>query len=100
MVSGKELVGITVLSGRFLKKPVEGYDPNPTLWPQKVAGVGVKGKFIYWVFENGAFLFNTLGMTGGWSSVVRKHSRVRFEFDDDTFVYFNDPRNFGTLKFV
>lgn len=100
IVGGKELIGVTPLSGRFLKKPIEGYDPNPLLWPQKVAGVGVKGKFIYWIFENGTFLFNTLGMTGGWSPTIRKHSRVRFEFDDGTFAYFNDMRNFGTLKFV
>lgn len=100
MVSGKELIGVTPLSGRFLKKPIEGYDPNPNLWPQRVAGIGVKGKFIYWIFENGTFIFNTLGMTGGWSSTIKKHSRIKFEFDDATFAYFNDIRNFGTLKFV
>lgn len=100
LVSGKDLIGVTPLSGRFLKKPIEGYDPNPILWPQRVAGVGVKGKFIYWIFDNGTFLFNTLGMTGGWSPTIRKHSRVRFEFDDGTMVYFNDMRNFGTMKFT
>lgn len=100
MVSGKELISITPLSGRFTKKPIVGYDPSPHLWPQRVAGVGVKGKFIYWIFDNGTFLFNTLGMTGGWSPTPRKHSRVRFDFDDGTSAYFNDVRNFGTLKFV
>jgi DNA-formamidopyrimidine glycosylase len=100
IVSGKELVCLVPLSGRYLKKSIAGYDPNPFLWPQKVVGVGVKGKFIYWIFENGTFLFNTLGMTGGWSSTIHKHSRLRFEFDDGSFAYFNDVRNFGTLKFV
>lgn len=100
LVSGKDLMNLTVLSGRYLKKPIDGYDTNPTLWPQRVAGVGVKGKFIYWIFDNGMFLFNTLGMTGGWSSAEKSHSRVRFEFDDGTNVYFNDTRNFGTLKFA
>ena len=100
IVGGKELLRITPLSGRYIKKPVDGYDPNPVLWPQRVAGVGVKGKMLYWIFDNGMSLINTLGMTGGWSAEPKAHSRVRFEFDDGTVVHFNDARNFGTLKFI
>ena len=45
-------------------------------------------------------IWNTLGMTGGWSKTQQKHSRAEFVLNDGTSVFFNDPRNFGTLKYV
>jgi formamidopyrimidine-DNA glycosylase len=39
-------------------------------------------------------------MTGSWSSVQQKHSRAQFHLDDGSSVFFNDIRNFGTLKYV
>lgn len=62
--------------------------------------MGCKGKFIYVSFDNGMHIFNTLGMTGSWSDAERKHSRVRFVLDDGGEIFFNDMRNFGTLKLV
>ena len=29
----------------------------------------------------------------------KKHSRVRFDFSDNTSIWYTDTRNFGTLKF-
>lgn len=100
LVSGKEISSITPLSGRYLKKSIEGLRFEHHAWPQAVAGVGVKGKLIYWILENNSFILNTLGMTGSWSSDQKKHSRVKFDFEDGTSVFFNDIRNFGTLKIV
>ncbi len=46
------------------------------------------------------FIYNTLGMTGSWSTTETKHSRVAFEMSGGVRVFFNDQRNFGTLKMV
>lgn len=39
-------------------------------------------------------------MTGSWSRTRLKHSRAELMLDDGTSVFFNDARNFGTLKYV
>lgn len=99
-VSGKELVSVDVLSGRYKKSQVEGLDLLKARLPAKVVGVGVHGKFLYWIVTNDVFIYNTLGMTGSWSLKETKHSRVVFVLSDGSRVYFNDQRNFGTLKMV
>lgn len=98
--SGKEITQIIPVSGRYTKKPIPGYSEVLFKSPQKVIGVGVKGKFIYWILENNSFIFNTLGMAGYWSLEQKKMTRVRVDFDDGTSAFFNDVRNFGTLKVV
>jgi DNA-formamidopyrimidine glycosylase len=99
-VSGKDLLTVDVLSGRYKKSEVEGLELLKARLPTKVVGVGVHGKFIYWIVSNDVFIYNTLGMTGSWSMTETKHSRVLFQMSGDTKVYFNDQRNFGTLKMV
>lgn len=99
-VSGKTLVSVQTLAGRYVKSPPEGLGLLQARLPTRVVGVGVHGKFIYWIIENDVFVYNTLGMTGHWTRRQEKHSRVQFEFSDGTSVFFTDTRNFGTLKFV
>ena len=43
-------------------------------------------------------MWNTLGMTGQWSNKKNKYSHIEFVFKN-TKIYFNDVRNFGTLRF-
>ena len=100
VVSGKDIVSVDVLSGRYKKSAVEGLDLFRARLPAKVIGVGVHGKFLYWIVTNDVFIYSTLGMTGSWSVNATKHSRVVFRLGDDTQVFFNDQRNFGTLKMV
>jgi formamidopyrimidine-DNA glycosylase len=94
----RSIVSADILSGRYTKKTPEGWCALEI--PITVTNVGCKGKFIYISFGEHLHLFNTLGMTGGWSDKRQKHSRVEFLLDDGSRVYFNDVRNFGTLKFV
>jgi DNA-formamidopyrimidine glycosylase len=61
--------------------------------------VSCKGKFIYFKFEGGWTIWNTLGMAGSWSFKRKKHSRVMFKFNESS-IFFTDIRNFGTLKFI
>ena len=86
------------MSGRYLKKQIDGFDSSNL--PGKVLGIGVKGKLIFWILDNDSYILNTLGMTGTWSESAGKHSRVKLNFDVGKSVYFNDTRNFGTLKFI
>ncbi len=97
--SSKQITEINVLSGRYLKKPISGIDFALSNTPLDIVGIGVHGKFIYWITRNDIFLYNTLGMTGTWTRIKTKHSRVEIKLDDES-VYFTDQRNFGTLKFV
>ena len=45
-------------------------------------------------------MYTTLGMTGNFKLQPSKHTRIAFYFDDDSAIYYNDQRNFGTIKFV
>lgn len=72
----------------------------------KVVSVKTRGKFMYWEFSNGWYLLCTFGMSGQWSPKQGKHVCLDITLYDDkvnveTFnIYFNDPRHFGTIKFV
>lgn len=98
-MTGKTLVDVVILSGRYTKKSPQGIDSFKSSLPQKVKGWSSKGKFIYGALENGRFIWNTLGMSGYWSLTEKKHSRVRFDFSNNTSIWYTDTRNFGTLKF-
>tara|TARA_Y100000593_G_C4245672_1_gene304527 strand:- start:268 stop:1074 length:807 start_codon:yes stop_codon:yes gene_type:complete len=98
--SNKNLISVDILSGRYTKKLPTGFEYFKENFPLPVVGVGVHGKFIYWILKKEFSIWNTLGMSGSWSSEKQKHSRLKFNFSNGDVVYFNDQRNFGTLKFV
>ncbi len=98
-ISGKTLNSIEIMSGRYIKKPPTGIEVFNNHLPMSIVGAGTHGKFIYWILGEELSIWSTLGMTGSWSSDPTKHSRVKFILNDGP-VYYNDQRNFGTLKFV
>ena len=100
VVSGKKITSIEVLSGRYVKKEISGISKFVENLPLGVAGAGVHGKFIYLICEKEFSVWNTLGMSGSWKTQQGKHSRVRLGLSDGSSVYFDDMRNFGTIKFV
>ena len=88
------------MSGRYKNHgPPDEFGSMLNKLPMKVAGAGCHGKFIFIILENEWTIWNTLGMSGTWSGNHGKHSRVKFSLDNGS-VFFNDIRNFGTLKFV
>lgn len=99
-VSGKKITNVSVLSGRYEKKEISGLQRLIENLPLSVAGAGVHGKFIYLICEKEFSIWNTLGMSGSWKTQQGKHSRVCFSLSDGSSVYFDDMRNFGTLKVV
>ncbi|HIL27366.1 MAG TPA: hypothetical protein EYG21_08310 [Nitrospinaceae bacterium] len=98
--SNRTITSIEILSGRYTKKIPSGLDIIADNIPVPVAGIGVHGKFIYWILGKEFSIWNTLGMTGSWVTEEHHHNRVRFSFLNGDYLYFRDQRNFGTLKFV
>jgi formamidopyrimidine-DNA glycosylase len=95
IASNKVLTSVNVLSGRYTKAPLANLDK---IVGANILGIRNKGKFIYWIFDNGFYLFSTLGMSGGYTLAKETHSRVAFLLDNSLEIYYNDVRNFGTLK--
>lgn len=90
-------------SGRYKSSPPTGYvsfDKSLVTGYVKVVEVKTRGKFMYWTFDNGWYMFCTFGMTGQWSPTMGKHPCFSFTFEDNTQVFFNDPRHFGTIQFT
>ena len=103
VVNGRKLRDIVILSGRYIKKDPESYlafRKKINVEPLVITDVKCKGKFIYFLTNSDWSIWNTLGMSGGWSpNDEHPHARVKFLLED-SIVCFNDTRNFGTLKFV
>ena len=105
-VRGKSLVNLNFISGRYVKSLPTGFANFYIALEEKhlpVKGVYNKGKFIWWEFGDLfpiCYMYTTLGMSGNFKLQPSKHTRIAFYFDDDTAVYYNDQRNFGTIKFV
>lgn len=98
-ISESDLLELRVESGRYTRNDLTGLKEFVASMPCKVLGAGCHGKFIYVMFNNGWNLWSTLGMTGVWSSKRSKHTRFSMLTTRGN-VYYNDIRNFGTLKFV
>ncbi len=98
-ICGRNLLKFHILSGRYSKKCPENLGQFGNKLPTKIVGPGVHGKFIYIILENGWTIWNTLGMTGAWSTEKNKHTRIEIQLDDGK-IFYNDQRNFGTIKLV
>jgi len=110
LVINRSIISLgTTSNSRYKKSPPEGMkefidaissSPKPTV----VTDIQVKGKFMYWTFDNGWYMFSTFGMSGQWSPKEGKHPCFFFTFATQTAhedqIYFNDPRHFGTVKFT
>ena len=105
-VYNKKLVNINFVSGRYTKKLPIGFGNFYIALTEQslpIKCVTNKGKFIYWEFGDLlpiCWMYTTLGMTGNFKTKPSKHTRIAFYFDDDSSIYYNDQRNFGTIKFV
>ena len=98
-LKGKTLNQIILHSGRYSKKKPDNYEIFIKKLPLKIIEVRNKGKFIWFQFEGDWTMWNTLGMTGGWNLEKSKHSHCEFILDGGESIWFNDMRNFGTIKF-
>ena len=99
-ISGEVLESYDIISGRYVKKPPVGHELVEDLQPSRIIGVGTHGKFSHILFANGINIWATMGMTGRLCRDKSKHTRIRFNLVSGKKFYFNDIRNFGTIKFV
>ena len=97
---GKLISEIKILSGRYVRHgPFAGYEKMKRRF-LVVSEVACKGKFIYFKFQDGSSMWSTLGMSASWQKMSTKHSRLHIRTNYGNQVFFNDIRNFGTLKYV
>ena len=99
-LTNKTIKNVEILSGRYLKEDPTGIEEFRASLPIKVIGAGCHGKFIFALCSNESYIWSTLGMTGYWNSEGGKYARIRLDLSDGSKVFFNDMRNFGTMKFV
>jgi formamidopyrimidine-DNA glycosylase len=98
ILSEKNLVGLEVISGKYVDK-IDKTGFTSSSFPLSVAGIGCHGKFLYIIFKNKSSLWFTMGISGSLSETRSEHSRIRFYFED-TDIFFSDKNNIGTVKYV
>jgi formamidopyrimidine-DNA glycosylase len=96
LLAGNTIYGIKIIAGRYTKAAPDGLAED--LFPIHIKKVDAKGKFIYFETADGSFIWNTLGLTGGWSLDAGKNTRIVFN-TASIQLFYSDQRNFGTLKF-
>lgn len=73
-LKGKTINSIKILNGRYKTHDAfEGYNLLKKMTPIKVLDVKTKGKLLYLSFENDIYMFNTLGLMGGWIGQLNKY---------------------------
>lgn len=113
-LAGRRVLSVLSVGGRYKDKQPDGLSgfleacdklPEPVL----LDSIACKGKFQHWSFAHGWKMWCTYGMSGQWSDQRTDHAAVilvhgdpqRWAVDSGLpAVFFNDPRHFGTLKFV
>ena len=100
-VLGTQLTAINILKGRYTKKAFDGLQLLRDNLPLVIESVNTKGKFTYITLkgfgDNGKtlYLFNTLGLTGGWTVKASKrndlkekdHTRILKHSDNEYYAY-------------
>lgn len=100
ILNNETITCFDLLSGKYTKKIPNNYNKLKKLLPLKIKCIFVKGKNIYILFENNYGIIFTHGMTGYWSDIEEKHSRIHIKTNSDKDLYFVDPRNFGRVSIV
>lgn len=103
-LTGKQIIGLQRCgSGRYAHKPPAGFDDISTRFPLTIESVDTHGKFMWWTLggNDGSrwYMHCTYGMSGGWYREASKHTCLYVKVGDNR-LFFNDPRHFGTIKFV
>jgi formamidopyrimidine-DNA glycosylase len=104
-IEGKIIQQINILGGRYSRTLPTGWDLLIDNLPVQIDSIDSKGKFMWISTSSGTdddtkiFIMNTLGLTGQWTdNPSKEHNNVEFVFTEGDPIYFNDVRNFGTLK--
>lgn len=86
---------------RYINKKPIGYPEFEKQLPLKIIDVKSKGKFIYFVLQDDWYIYNTLGMSGGWYHKQKNNPTCYIEYGNkNRKLWFDDQRHFATFKFV
>jgi len=106
-VVGRSIERVTVLSDRAVRRHVAGRaDFEAAVAGHRVLDVRRRGKYLWWVLDDGDALLAHLGMSGQFrigspDAAPHPHLRARFTFADaGPHVDFLDQRTFGGLAFL
>lgn len=104
-LKNKYITKIDILSGRYTHQKLEGKNLISKYSPLKIKNINTKGKFLWFELLNEknnkyVYIMNTFGLTGSWSFEESRFSRISFNIKNNGKLYYNDMRNFGTIKIV
>lgn len=95
----KYLKGAELL--KVIPSPDSRYKKTNFNIPQvKINSIGKKGKFIYWVLDNGQYIFNTLGLSGHWSLTKQPNTSLEVQYKKNGNIhslYLIDQLHFATF---
>ena len=106
-----EIKDIEIIGGRYTRhKAPDNYLKFRKIMKEnnfKIKSVFAKGKGIFFELKNknkNYFIYNTLGMSGGWAGVKNKYSTIVFKLENSKTkktknLFFWDIRNFGIIRF-
>ena len=69
--------------------------------PVKIKYIDNKGKFIYWVLDNGQYIFNSLGLSGHWSLTEQPNTSLKVIYKKNGVnheLYLIDQLHYATLS--
>mgnify|MGYP001211106507 CR=1 FL=1 len=84
-------------------KNPDNYEYFKNNLPIRINSVNVKGKLIWFNFDNNITMLNTLGMSGIWTHNKEKHCDIELVYKEENqtkSIFFKDVRHFGTIKFL
>lgn len=114
IILGKNILDVLIeSSGRYAAKPPYGFEEFLSFIKEGSAminSIETKGKLMWWEIidskENNFYIHSHYGMSGAWQTKSTKHSAISIQHGthrttrDQQRLYFNDPRHFGTIRFI
>lgn len=99
---GKHLTEMKFVGGRYQREKPEGYRRLVRSLPMKIKSVQSQGKFLWFHLKNDDtewYIWNTFGLTGGWTFADEvSYAKCQLTTDAGQVATYYDARNFGTFK--
>lgn len=85
-IKGREIIDVKILKGRYkIHGPPANFNVIKKNLPLRVVDVKSKGKLLYIEFQDSIYIFNALGLTGGWC--YQKKGAKKYEFSKNLDDY-------------
>lgn len=100
-VLGKHIMNVDVLRSKNIEGDAKVF--SESLIDCTIESISRRGKFLIFHFDNNLVLISHLRMEGKYfyyDKITKptKHDLVLFGFEDNTSLFYNDTRRFGTMK--